>query len=517
MRLFLDEIYDRRIKVLNFITASRKEVTISEIAKATGLAKRTVSIFVKQFEQELDVSDGTYTVHYIGQTIKSVSANNLDLNGVGSELLLQSTIYKIIKYLFLYDGIDVKKFCETEFLSPATFSRYRQKLKKILRKCGLDLSRENRIIGEELRIRNFLLLFFSNAANFWLFNEHEYKEMNAYFAKSFEDWEELSCSKQLKINLIVYISIIRSNQKNFVENKTLTRLSKKRMKEPKVKILYDYFSLKKNKSNEQVWSEISTAQFFFYKEQIFVEPLEQEIYEEFFSEENFSFVQYSKAFTCKMLTQFFGGLKEEYLYLSIRKEIDLFHLVLHTCFIDHSIFYYIYDEENFFYADQLETEIKEQVEAAISELRTTDYNDFYQNLPKYIDSTSFNDYTYLIIYTLLAQFKTVEFPSVKILVQNSKIFASTLLKDKISLLFGDRVICVENFSLDVDIIVTDISLVETTKDFEQIYVATFSDFSDFSSLVEAVQLKLFEKYEQRVMYYRENKLDNTIQSHKKFE
>ncbi|MFD1900836.1 helix-turn-helix domain-containing protein [Enterococcus termitis] len=39
MRLFLDEIYDRRIKVLNFITASRKEVTISEIAKATGLVK----------------------------------------------------------------------------------------------------------------------------------------------------------------------------------------------------------------------------------------------------------------------------------------------------------------------------------------------------------------------------------------------------------------------------------------------------------------------------------------------
>ncbi|MFD1900834.1 hypothetical protein GQR36_14045 [Enterococcus termitis] len=341
--------------------------------------------------------------------------------------------------------------------------------------------------------------------------------MNAYFAKSFEDWEELSCSKQLKINLIVYISIIRSNQKNFVENKTLTRLSKKRMKEPKVKILYDYFSLKKNKSNEQVWSETSTAQFFFYKEQIFIEPLEQEIYEEFFSEENFSFVQYSKAFTCKMLTQFFGGLKEEYLYLSIRKEIDLFHLVLHTCFIDHSIFYYIYDEENFFYADQLETEIKEQVEAAISELRTTDYNDFYQKLPKYIDSTSFNDYTYLIIYTLLAQFKTVEFPSVKILVQNSKIFASTLLKDKISLLFGDRVICVENVSPDVDIIVTDISLAETTKNFEQIYVATFSDFADFSSLVEAVQLKLFEKYEQRVMYYRENKLDNAIQPHKKFE
>ncbi|MGX7264616.1 helix-turn-helix domain-containing protein [Enterococcus crotali] len=501
MRLFLDEIYDRRIKVLSYINGSRKAVTITEIAEATGLAKRTVSIFVKQFEQELDLSKGIFKVHYAGQIIKYVSASNIDLNSIGSEFLLQSTIYKIVRHVFLYDGIDVKKFCETEFISAATFSRYRKKLKDILHTCGLNLSRENKIVGEELRIRNFLFLFFTNASNFWLFNQQEYKEMSTYFAKHLDEWEELNSIKQLKFSLIIYISAVRSSQKHFFDNETLIKLAQKRIQEPRVKVLFDYFSLKKNKNSEQIWAEISGTQFFFYKEHIFNEPLELEGYEEYFSQENFSFVQHSKQFTCKILSQFFNEFTDLNLYLSIRKEIDLLHLIINTCFIDRNIFYYIYDKENFFYADQLETDIKEKVKKIINELRVTEYNEYYRKIPDYIDQDSFQDYAYLIVYTLLTRFQKVEFPPVRVFVQNTKIFASDLLEEKINLLFGNRVTSVDTTMSNADIIVTDTSVLDAKADFEQTYVATFSDFSDFSSLVEVIQDKLLEKYDQRIMYY----------------
>ncbi|MEI5990731.1 hypothetical protein A5881_002236 [Enterococcus termitis] len=86
-------------------------------------------------------------------------------------------------------------------------------------------------------------------------------------------------------------------------------------------------------------------------------------------------------------------------------------------------------------------------------------------------------------------------------VQNTKIFASDLLEEKINLLFGNRVTSVDTTMSNADIIVTDTSVLDAKADFEQTYVATFSDFSDFSSLVEVIQDKLLEKYDQRIMYY----------------
>lgn len=100
MRLFLDEIYDRRLNVLSFINNSEHDTNIKEVAKVTQLANRTVSMIIKQFEEELNNYDTVFKVKYVNQTIKSISVNNLDLNSIGRKYLIQSTMYKIIKHIF---------------------------------------------------------------------------------------------------------------------------------------------------------------------------------------------------------------------------------------------------------------------------------------------------------------------------------------------------------------------------------------------------------------------------------
>ncbi|WP_139844059.1 hypothetical protein A5821_002037 [Enterococcus sp. 7F3_DIV0205] len=501
MRLFLDEIYDRRLKVLSYINNSKEPKSVKEIAEATNLAKRTVSMFIRQFEQELDVSEKVFKIHYVNQTINSVSINNLDLNSIGSNYLLNSTIYKIIKHIFLFDKLDVAKFCEAEFISAATFSRHRKKLREILLRCGLDLSRENSFIGDEFRIRNFFFLFFFNASNTWEFDKQEYMETYTYFSKNLSGWEQLDSIKQLKIILLVYISLIRSKHKNYAENQTLIELSKKRATHQTFTLLFNYFSATKNKTTEQVWGETSATAFYIYKDDILSEPIEIESYEEYFSMYYFPFIDFSKEVTNQIINTFFAESDNKELYLNVRKEIDRFYLVRNISFIDYRIFYYVYDEEQFYYADTLETEMKEKLLSICQQLGVSEQYDFQ----KYETQEVLLDYLYLIVYTLQIRFNSVEYIPVQIFIQNTKLFITDILIQKVSLFFGDRVRFVETLSPSVDLIITDIKVIDEKNQVEQVYVSTFSDLSDMSYLFEQIQKKLLEKYSQRKMYLQNDK------------
>ncbi|EOH94966.1 hypothetical protein UAW_02045 [Enterococcus haemoperoxidus ATCC BAA-382] len=489
MRLFLDDIYDRKMKILSMINNSKQEVSIKDIVNETGLVSRTVSMIVKQFEQELD--EDVFKVNYTNNIIKNVYATNIDINAIGRKYLLQSIMYKIIEQIFLYEKIDVSKFCETEYISQPTFSRRRKKLKKILQECGLNLSRENRIIGEELRIRNFYFQFFSKASNTWLFRPQEFHELNDYFSQRIVEWENKSVIQQYHISLITYISIVRSKQRNFTNNKKLIELSKKRINSPNLKTLFDYFSKSKNKTNEQIWSEASATLFILYKEKIFNDPLEVEQYEMFFSKEHFSFIEHSNIFVKKIINAFFDESTDRYLYLRVRQEIDLYHLIVKTCFIDSKKFDYVYDERVYTNMDQFEKTIREKTIRIFQQLKKTHYSEFFKQIPKYITETALIDYIYFSIYALFVELKNSESQSIKIFVQDADITMSNLLKQKISCFFGSKVKCVDRLDLNPDLIITDTNIVFADKQVEQVYINRVSEF-DF--LVENIERKILEKH-----------------------
>ncbi|WP_375179519.1 helix-turn-helix domain-containing protein [Enterococcus rotai] len=498
MRLFLDEIYDRRLKVLNCINNSGEIKSIKKIAKTTNLANRTVSMIIRQFEQELNVQNTVFKVEYINKTIKSVSASNLDLSSIGRSYLLQSTMYKVIKYIFLYDKLDVNKFCEAEFISAPTLSRYRKRLKKILQQCGLELSRENRIIGDEFRIRNFFFLFFSNASNVWEFAVQDYVEIENYFCVRLSQWKEMDSLKQLKFILIIYIGVVRSRKKNFAENAALVGSLDKHKENSSTALLLNYFSLGKNKTIEQVKGEASTALFFLYKEQMIFETIEQAEYEAYFSEEVFPFISESNRLTIRLIDEFFDGSKSKELFLNVRKEVDLFFLVLNICFIDYKIFYYVYDEKNFYHADSVEQVMKEKLTAVFQDLG------IFSNIElKMFKREDLLDYMYLAIYSLQAQFKITSYEPVTVFIQNTKNFVREIIEEKVSPLFGDRVKCVELLTPQVDIVVTDVKLPNEDNLLHQVYVTTFSDHDDIQYLIKQIQDKLLENYNRRKMYLQE--------------
>lgn len=249
MRIFLDDIYDRRINVLSYVDNQRREVSLAEIAKATNLSKKTVSMIIKQFEQELDVSKEQFEVYYTNQTIQGVYANNLDIVSISNNHLKHSILYKMIKHIFLMEKIDAITFCDIEFISPATFSRHRRKLQKILNQCELSLTRTNEMRGDELRIRNFFFLFFSNALNSWEFDEDSYVEIRGYLSSHIEEWNNIDSIKKRKLCLLIYICNVRFSQKKNIEKSILSKLSEQFRAGRYTTLFFDYFHVHIEPSN----------------------------------------------------------------------------------------------------------------------------------------------------------------------------------------------------------------------------------------------------------------------------
>ncbi|WP_245791328.1 helix-turn-helix domain-containing protein [Enterococcus silesiacus] len=498
----MDDIYDRRINVLSYIDNQRREVSLAEIAKATNLSKKTVSMIIKQFEQELDVSKEQFEVYYINQTIQGVYANNLDIVSISNNQLKHSILYKMIKHIFLMEKIDAITFCDIEFISPATFSRHRRKLQKILNQCDLSLTRTNEIRGDELRIRNFFFLFFSNASNIWAFDQEVYKEMEEYFGERIAGWENMNCIRKRQICLLLYICIVRISQKKVMKKSILTVLSERFQDGIYTKVFFEYFHLKKNRPEQQSWDETGAALLLLYKERLVDgEGFVIEAHQNFFNEENFKLVKYSHILAEKLIETFFQGSSTPPLYWKLRKELDMMHLLMETCFIDPKLFYYVYDEKNFFYADPTEKKIQKNIQTVIEELITkTEYGSFFKSIKKNTSQETLTDYVYLVTYTILVKFMHVELPKVRILIQNSKVFVGPIISQKIELLFSDKIEFVQNQLSSPDIIVTDTELTEKSDKAKEIFISSFSNSSDLDLLLEEIVKKIVEHYDDRHLY-----------------
>lgn len=501
MRIFLDDVYDRRINVLSYVDNQRKEVSLAEIGKATKLSKKTVSMIIKQFEQELDVSKEQFEVYYTNQTIQGVHANNLDIVSISNKHLKQSILYKMIKHLFLMDRIDAITFCDIEFISPATFSRHRRRLQKILSRCELSLTRTNEIEGDELRIRNFFFLFFSNALNSWTFDTDSYEEIADYLSSNIKEWDKIDSVKKNKFCLLIYICNVRFSHKKSIEKSILSKLSAQFQEGLYTNLFFDYFHLHKNRTEQQSWDETSAVLFLLYKERLsHEESFEIEEYPKFFNETNFSFIKYSNLLTDKIITTFFRETTSSSIYWEIRKEIDMMHLLFETSFIDPRIFYYIYDEKSYYHADTAEQKIQLGVQNLMCELiDQTEYGLFFKEIKKSINRETLTDYVYLVVYTILTKYLQMDFPKVKILIQNSKVFVEPILRQKINLIFSDRVEFVENQSASPDIIVTDVQLQQIEPKAKVIFISSFSNSFDFSLLLEEIEEKILMFYYERTL------------------
>lgn len=178
----------------------------------------------------------------------------------------------------------------------------------------------------------------------------------------------------------------------------------------------------------------------------------------------------------------------------------MMHLLFETSFIDPRIFYYIYDEKSYYHADTAEQKIQLGVQNLMCELiDQTEYGLFFKEIKKSINRETLTDYVYLVVYTILTKFLQMDFPKVKILIQNSKVFVEPILRQKINLIFSDRVEFVENQSASPDVIVTDVQLQQIEPKAKVIFISSFSNSFDFSLLLEEIEEKILMFYYERTL------------------
>ncbi|ALS01374.1 hypothetical protein ATZ33_08345 [Enterococcus silesiacus] len=124
----------------------------------------------------------------------------------------------MIKELFLEGELNREKICTKYFISQATFSRNKSKLKKMLRIFEFELTTNNCIAGKEHMIRNFFFMFFSYATSEWLFSENAYVSLEESMTSGFLD--NLDPAKKSLMRLLLYISKVRNIQGYSIDTST---------------------------------------------------------------------------------------------------------------------------------------------------------------------------------------------------------------------------------------------------------------------------------------------------------
>ena len=500
MRIFLDNSMNRRIAVLNFIENSADAVTVKEISEQTGLSKKTIKLFIKEFEREFGANENKYHVNYSNGVIKSVAASNLNVSKISSEYLKQTVLYRMLKYIFLNGHLDVIKFCHKNFISQATFSRHRKKLESILSECGLELSRNNEIIGNEMRIRNFFMMFFSNSSEKWEFEAKYYETIYDYVSNNLPNWFKYTPQEQKKIILILFINDVRSSQKKESKHLGFEKIDESYKKLAFIQRIYDYFSLNKKRDYSQAWDETNIAATFFYKERLIKQETHLKKSCEFFSEEGYYFVHLSEVLADRILFKFFKNQQDSSLYWQVRHEVDLFHLQLETCFIDYRLFSYNYDENRFAHLEPFEKKIRKEAKVILEELMNTDEGKrIYLKNDSFIQKDSLVEYLYLMICALVSQHSKIEAESIKIIVKNSTIFEKDILKHKILALFGEKIEFV-GLSDIADLIVTDTKLIHPQSEIPTVYVSTFSDEENMNIVISKIVDLIVEKFYKRKFF-----------------
>lgn len=494
MRIFLDNSMNRRISVLNFIENRAAPVTIKEISEQTGLSKKTIKLFLIEFEREFVSYGENYQVNYLNGIIKSVQANNLNLSQITSDYLKQTVLYRMLKYIFLNGNLDVVKFCRENFISQATFSRYRKKLETILAQCGLTLSRNNELVGDEIQIRNFFMMFFTHSSEEWEFELKYYEIIQDYLLKCLSSWPEYTKQEQKKIILILFITEVRSKRKKegeILQDRAIDSVYKQI---EIVKVLSNYFSLNKKRDQIQIWDETIMTMVLLYKERMLKLEISLKRYCNFFSRERFSFVALSEILTEQILQTFFKKQKKVDVYWQIRHEVDLFHLQLETCFIDYQLFSYNYDENSLVELDIFEKKIKKETKMIVDNLmKTTEGVRIYKKNKSFVKKDSLVEYLYLMIYSLISQHSRMEAEPIKIVVKNSKIFEQDILKNRILALFGEKIEFV-GLSEKPDLIVTDVKLTYEKKEVPKVYITTFSDEENMNIMIVRIVDLIIDRF-----------------------
>jgi DNA-binding Lrp family transcriptional regulator len=495
MKDFLSDQDNMKVNVLAMIIQRGEYVKLSEISERLSLSAKTVRSIILSLEENPYIEEQSIDINYnkVGK-MKSVKIINGSLTDASFYYLEKSIPFLMIKELFLKGVLNKKKFCSDYFISPATFSRNRTKLKSTFLSFGLCLTKQNRLDGPELKIRNFYFLLFYNASSKWLFSREMKHFLNHSLLAHFPGLVKIDPGKKQMLRLAIYIIIIRNNQ-NCPSNKTLKLHLEGSLKELYVTI-ESYFS----DSFPYFENKIAEAQYLFIfilKNQIKkIDEDELNIYEPL-KEHN----EVMSFFAKEIITHFFIEKKES--EKKLIPNISLYFIYLESSFFDIARFQYININEFYFQRNQFETKLRQSTEKIAQKL--------YQNFPIFFEEIEHKNEKnrkaivnsmVSFIYNLKIKYEPpLSQPVVSIYVQNSKEYAEEIIQHKIERVFSNRVEIRKHYHPDIDLYVTDKEYETPNSKAKRIYVPNYRDSFTMHKLFEVIEHLIEEKVSSEPLEY----------------
>ncbi|WP_375178628.1 helix-turn-helix domain-containing protein [Enterococcus rotai] len=495
MKLFISDIDNRKIEVLAYLIKELKEVKISDLVAATGLSDKTVRGIVLSLKDNPYLDETKMSIKYNEKgNITSIIVSNISLADAAFFYLEKSVIYIMLKELFLRGYLDKNKICSTNFISEATFVRYKKELKTTLKTFDFTLSKENILIGDEYRIRNFYFLFFSFAHSKWFFSEESYSDIERSLSASFFDNTQFDTSKKSMICLLVFICKIRNTQGFYVDRKTTIKLKKNGSYEQIYQGIANYINTYcpyfKNKAEET-----QCIFFFCIRGQLIVPNpyLEEEMVIEI---DHFKHFKETRNYLVQnILSEFFDDDSRR--RQLVNQDITMFLLYVYFSFIDSRKFLYVYDEENYYSRTSYEKELLEKIKSFMDSTKhKTPNNLFFEKWFCGEKGDVLINQLFLLVYSLVSRVELENIVTVRVHVQISKVYVADILKAKIKQVFAENVELVPFYDESTDLIVSDKNYSNEKERSLRIYVPTFSDPQYFDILCEMILKEITKKISQ---------------------
>lgn len=502
MLYFLDADYVKKIQVLYFINDAQNPVTINEIANYTGSTWKTISVLLLALRKDVEAFSfdlvDTKEKKYFLESNKNIGSIYFD-----DYFLIcgkNSLVFTIVEELFYKEYINTIEFCNDRYISQATFSRGKKKLRDILIKSNLKLPTyvKKGIVGNEYKIRLFYFYFFYSFYNSieWPFEKSAMNDIyNNFYSKFEKIVGPISNTNKRKLCIIVYIIKKRMSQGNFVSKGTI---SFDEIKEyPLIyKLFSSYFEKKIFLDEDKIKKEVDFFIYGLYSNEI-IDIDKRELLPIINKDKQVTELTNTWIFEFKKIVKYSLSKEDESLLFC---KISRLHLRYKNNYFPNKLFskYELFDMNLEKYNEWVYLKTENLYQNLIKlELYKNFINTYFSKNEK---NELFENYYYYIYYYILS---LENLKPISICIDDSiRKLDKKILKKRLELVFGDNIIIKDIENGDIELILTNhgykIDEIEREKVF---YYRNDKSFFKFTEIIQKkiyIQLSKNKKLKERI-------------------
>ncbi|WP_197093051.1 helix-turn-helix domain-containing protein [Carnobacterium maltaromaticum] len=489
MLYFLDVGYVKKIQVLYFINDAQNPVSINEIANYTGSTWKTIQVLLLALRK--DIESFSFDLVETKEKKYFLVSNNSNQSIYFDDYLLMcgknSLVFAIVEELFYKESINTIEFCNDRYISQATFSRGKKKLRDILLKSNLKLPTyvKKGIVGNEYKIRLFYFYFFYSFYNSieWPFEESAMNDINNNFYSKFEKIVgPISNINKRKFCILAYIIKKRISQRHFIK-KDMISFEGLKVYSPVYDLFNSFFKKNIYIDEDTIKKEVNFFIYGLYSNEII----------DIDKRDLLPIIKKDKQVT-ELTNTWILEFKQTVIYsLSNEDELLLFyklsrlHLRYRYNYFPNKLFskYELFDTDLEKYNEWIYIKTKKMYKNIIK------YDVYIKFLNNYLSNNERNELFENYYYYIYSYFLSLEkLKPITIYIDDSigKI-DKKILKKRLELVFGDNIIIKEIENGDIELILT--SSVYKIDEIEREKVFYYRNDKSFFKFTEIIQKKIY--------------------------